>query len=101
MTTGKDLAAAMTTAATRAAFARLKVLGWTPNDIETDRDAIAGHLAETVAEAWPAALADARDAFAAGMEAAGVQTFEASIVLAGIEAANRHNAATKAELVTA
>ena len=101
MNAANDLAAAMTTAATSAAYKRLRVLGWTANDIETDRDALAGHLAETVAEAWPAALADAREAFAAGMEAAGVQTFETSIVLAGIEAANRHHAATRAELVTA
>jgi len=101
MKASTDIAAAMTDTATRAAYSRLKVLGWTAADIETDRDALAGHLAETVAEAWPAALADARDAFAAGMEAAGVQTFQASIVLAGIEAANRHHAATRAELVTA
>jgi hypothetical protein len=52
-----------------------------------DLDRAVSILKQTVSAAIPQALADAKEAFEAGMGAAASQTFSASMSLAGIEAA--------------
>jgi len=51
-----------------------------------DTDALVQAIRREVKSALPAALSDAREAFDAGMSAAAVQTFIASMKLAGIAA---------------
>jgi len=95
------LTAAVQDIATRAAFRRLSVLGWTPADVTHDAEALATAVCQALQETAHQALDDARAAMAAGMDEIAVQTFQASLVLAGIEAANRHHAATRPEAVPA
>jgi hypothetical protein len=93
------MTAALTAAAgeimTRAARRRLEALGWQPDYIAADAEPIAHAVLEAAAEVLDTAFGDAREAIAAGMPAVAEQTFKASLVLAGIEAANRHHAATR------
>lgn len=84
-----------------AAQRRLSALGWSPAAILHDSPEIAGRLQQFTAAAFTAAVLDAREAIEAGMEAVGCQTFQASMALAGIAAADAHHAATRGELATA
>jgi len=59
-------------------------------DSRTRLERLLALLRERVKEALPAALADAREAFALGMGAVGTATFLASMRLAGIDAASHH-----------
>jgi hypothetical protein len=96
-----DLATAAVTVAVNAAWRRLYAIGWTPAEVRDDSEALAAAVNAAVRAAIPAALADARAAIEAGMPQAAEETFRASCAIAGIEAANRHHAATRGELVTA
>jgi hypothetical protein len=99
------MTAALTAAAadiiTRAARCRLEVLGWTADYIAADAGPIADAVRQAARDVLAAAMEDARAALAAGMPDAAAQTFQASLVLAGIDAANRHHAATRGEPVAA
>lgn len=97
----KNLSAIASKVATKAAARRLQVLNWTPAEIAADASTISGAVIDALAAAWPEAMADAQAAIDARMIDAATQTLEASFVLAGIEAANRHHAARRPEAVPA
>ncbi len=57
------------------------------NDETVDTDTLARAIIVKLRTAIPEALSDAKEAFAANMHDAAVETFRVSIVLAGVEAA--------------
>ena len=57
------------------------------NDKTADTDTLARAIIVKLKTAMPEALRDAKEAFAANMGDAAVETFRVSIVLAGVEAA--------------
>lgn len=93
--TAKKLSAIAANVATKAANRRLVRLNWTPDAIAADAGPIADAVIQALADAWPAAMADAEQARAAGMIDAAAMTLEASFALAGIAAADAHHAATR------
>ena len=90
-----ELLTAAATAATAAAVERLRVLGWTTDEIigaanvlpVTDSHLLA-RVREALRLAMPQAVEDYREAIAVRWPQLAVQTFQASAVLAGIDAAN-------------
>ena len=99
--TAKKLSAIATNVATKSAKLRLVRLKWTPEAIAADAGPIADAVIQSLTDAWPAAMADAEQARAAGMIDAAAMTMEASFALAGIAAADRHHAARRPEAVPA
>lgn len=91
----KKLSAIAANVATKAAARRLQVLGWSADYVAADAGPIADAVQKSLADSWPAAMADANAAIDAGMIDAATMTLEASFALAGIAAADAHHAATR------
>lgn len=97
-----ELLTAAATAATAAAVECLRVLGWTTDEIigaanvlpVTDSHLLA-RVREALRLAMPQAVEDYREAMACQMRRVAVQTFTASAVLAGIDAANAFHQAER------
>lgn len=97
-----ELLTAAATAATAAAVERLRVLGWTTDEIIGAANVLPvtdSHLLARVREAlrvsMPQAVEDYREAIAVRWPQLAVQTFQASAVLAGIDAANGYHQAER------
>lgn len=97
----KKLSAIAANEATKAANRRLIRIGWAPDYIIADAEPIAAAIQKALADAWPAAMADAQAAIDARMTDAAAMTLEASFAIAGIAAADAHHAATRGKLATA
>jgi hypothetical protein len=65
------------------------------HNLTADQSALAECLRSWVRAKLPEALADAKEAFDLHMDAVGVQTFQASIMQAGIEAAKEASTARR------
>jgi hypothetical protein len=103
-----EVVTAAARAATAAAVARLRVLGWTTDEIIAaveSPDRCDAHLLCRTRDALQAAMPQAREDFAeavrARMPSAALQTFAASAALAGISAANAHHQAERPARVEA
>jgi hypothetical protein len=97
-----ELLTAAAAVAAAAAVERLRVLGWSTDEIIGAADVlpvIETHLLYRVREAMrlamPQAVEDYREAMAVRMPRLAVQTFTASAVLAGIDAANGYHQAQR------
>lgn len=97
-----ELLTAAATSATAAAVERLRVLGWTTDEIIGAANVLPvteTHLLSRVREAlrlaMPQAVEDYREAMAVRWPDIAVQTFQASAVLAGIDAANGYHQAER------
>lgn len=92
----QKLSAIAANVATKAANRRLVRIGWTPGEIAAAAEPLADAILHAIADAWPAAMADAQAALDARMTDAATMTLEASFALAGIAAADAHHAAAAA-----
>jgi hypothetical protein len=77
--------------AAHAAHMRLSRMGWTLEEIHDAAEPMADRIAAAVAATLPAALADAKEAAALGMNDVAQATIRASAALAGVDAANAHH----------